>query len=331
MPESQSPSRSFRLGPGIVLIILAMLAVPATITLHRVRDGGSITITSPDPTPHGYTWSLLLFFVPIVVIAMWLVPHERIRLPKSAFWRTIAILAPLGFALDFFFAHKFFIFPNGKATLGIGAPALGGGVPIEEYVFYFSGFIAILLIYLWLDEFWLAAYNVPDYAVEAKKNARLLVFHPTSAVSGVVLLATAIIYKKMFSPDPLGFPGYWAVLVIGGLIPAVGFYPTVKTLINWRAFSLVLLYVLLVSLLWEATLALPYGWWGYQPNQMLGVSVKAWSGLPIEAICVWIAVTYGTIITFEVVKIWQASKKPAREAFLGTKKNTPKADAASAM
>lgn len=330
MSASQKPSHTFRLGPGIVLTILAMIAVPAAITLNRVDDAGSITITSADPTPQGYTWSLLLFVVPIIVIAGWLFPQERIRLPKSAFWRTISILVPLGFALDFFFAHKFFVFPNRHATLEIGAPALGGSVPIEEYLFYCSGFIAILLIYIWLDEFWLAAYNVPDYVEEAKKNAKLLVFHPTSAVLGVLLAAAAVIYKKMFSPEPAGFPGYVTVLIVGGLIPAVGFYPTVKASINWRAFSLVLLYVLLVSLLWEATLALPYGWWGYQPRQMLGLSVKAWSSLPLEAVCVWIAVTYGTTITFEVMKLWLASQKPTREAFFGTKKIRPKAEAASA-
>jgi hypothetical protein len=307
-----------------------MIALPAAITLNRVHDAGSIRITSVDPTPHGYTWSLLLFVVPIIVIAGWLFPHERIRLPKSAFWRTISILVPFGLALDFFFAHKFFVFPNSNATLGIGAPALGGPVPIEEYIFYFSGFIAILLIYIWLDEFWLAAYSVPDYVEEAKKNTKLLVFHPTSALLGVLLVVAAVIYKKMFSPDPLGFPGYLTVLVLGGLIPAVGFYPTVKAFINWRAFSLVLLYVLLVSLVWEATLALPFGWWGYQPNQMLGLSVKAWSNLPLEAVCVWVAVTYGSTITFEVVKLWYASQKPAKEAFFGTKKPRPRAEAASA-
>lgn len=271
-----------------------------------------------------------MFVVPIVVIAGWLFPQERIRLPKSAFWRTVSILVPLGFALDFFFAHKFFVFPNRHATLGIDAPALGGPVPIEEYMFYFSGFIAILLIYIWLDEFWLAAYSVPDYAEEARKNDKLLVFHPTSAMLGVLLVAAALIYKKMFSAESQGFPGYFTVLVVGGLIPAAGFYATVKASINWRAFSLVLLYVLLVSLVWEATLALPYGWWGYQPNQMLGLSVKAWSNLPLEAVCVWIAVTYGTTITFQVVKLWLPSQKPASEAFFGTKRIRPKAEAASA-
>jgi hypothetical protein len=319
----------FRLGPGIVLIILAMVAVPAAITLNRVRDAASIRISGDNPTPYGYTWSLLLFIVPIIVIAVWLFPHERIQLPKRAFWRTIAVLVPLGCALDFFFAHKFFAFPNGHATLGISAPALGGPVPIEEYIFYFSGFMAILLIYIWLDEFWLAAYNVPDYAEKAKANERLLLFHPASAILGVCLVIVAVAYKKLLAPDSSGFPGYLTVLVVGGLVPAVGFYSTVRGFINWRAFSLVLLYILLISLVWEATLALPYGWWGYQRQQMLGISVKAWTGLPIEAICVWIAVTYGTVITFEVVKIWQASEKSARHAFFGVPKSIAKAEAAS--
>jgi hypothetical protein len=52
---------------------------------------------------------------------------------------------------------------------------------------------------------------------------------------------------------------------------------------------------------------------------MLGLGIGAWAGLPIEAVCVWVAVTYTTVIVFEVVKLWQASEKPAAEAFLGLK------------
>jgi hypothetical protein len=70
-------------------------------------------------------------------------------------------------------------------------------------------------------------------------------------------------------------------------------------------------------MLWEATLAVPYGWWGYQQNQMMGLSIGAWTGLPIEAIAVWIAVTYMTAIVYEIVKLWQASGRPARRAFFG--------------
>jgi len=313
------PARSSRLGPWIVLAMLAMVALPATITLNTVRSPAQLQI-SPNPTPYGYTWSLLLFIVPIVVIAFWLVPHEQVKVPKQAFRWTIGILVPLGCGLDFFFAHRFFIFPNPGATLKIEAPAVGKPVPIEEYVFYLTGFIAVLLIYVWMDEFWLAAYNVPDYHGEAKLIPRLLQFHPTSAILGAVLIAAAVVYKKKFSATPQGFPCYFTFLVFGGLVPAASFFPTTRRFINWRAFSLTFFFILLVSLLWEATLAKPYGWWDYQPEQMIGLSIGAWSGLPIEAICVWIAVTYATVIVFEVVKLWQASEKPARDAFLGSKK-----------
>ena len=315
-------------GPGVVLVMLAMVAFPTAVTLYQVHPAVAIA-PGANPTPHGYTWSLLLFIVPIVVILLWLRPQEHIRLPKRAFWRTIAILVPAGCALDFFCAHRFFIFPNPGATLGIGAPALGGPVPIEEYVFYFTGFVAILLIYIWLSEFWLAAYAVSDYAAGVEGISRLVQFHLSSTLVGAALIAAAILYKKMFAADHAGFPWYFIVLVAGGLVPASGFFPSARAFINWRALSLTLFYVVLVSLLWEATLALPYGWWGYQSPAMVGISVTAWSNLPIEAACVWMAVGYGTVIIFEIVKLWQASQRSTRETFFGARRADRKRAAGS--
>jgi len=176
-----------------------------------------------------------------------------------------------------------------------------------------------LLIYVWLDEFWLVAYNVPDYPGEAKKISRLLQFHPTSAIVGVLLILIAVVYKRMFSPVPDGFPGYFTVLVAGTFVPAMSFFPTARPCINWRAFSLTLFIIVLVSLLWEATLAVPYKWWGFQDVQMTGLFIGAWARLPIEEVGVWIAVTYATVIVFEVFKLWQASGKKAKHAFLGKK------------
>src|SRR5215831_3980573 len=305
--EMLKERRGSRSDHWIVLTLLIMVAIPASITLRAVRAPGKMQILDANPTPHGYTWSLLLFAFPIAAVAIWFLRLVRIEVPRRAFWRTLAVLVPFGFGLDFFFAHLFFLFPNAGATIGLNAPALGKPVPVEEYIFYLSGFLAILLIYIWLDEFWLLAYNVRDYPHAAKQIRRLLQFHPTSAIAGFVLIAAAILYKKMLSPVPDGFPGYFTFLVCVGLVPAAGFFPTVKPFINWRAFGLTLFFVLLVSLLWEVTLAIPYGWWGYQPRQMLGVFVGAWSGLPLEAVCVWIAVTYGTAILFEAFKLWQAS------------------------
>ena len=318
-------------GVYIVAALLAIVAIPAGITLHTVRFPATIQISSPDPTPYGYTVSLLLFIVPIIVIAWWFLPSEGLEVPQRAFWRTITVLSCFGVGLDFFFAHRFFLFQNAGATLKILAPALGAWVPVEEYIFYVTGFIAVLLIYIWLDEFWLSAYNVADYRGEAQKIHRLVQFHPTSLVLGIVLIAAAILYKKLLSSDPQGFPGYFTFLVAIGVIPAAGLFPAARPFVNWRALSLTLFILLLISLFWEATLAVPYQWWGYQDSQMIGLAIGAWSKLPIEAVCVWIAVTFATVIIFEIVKLWQASGRTAREAMFGPKKSAHAPDPATTL
>ena len=307
------------LSAGIVIAMLAMLAIPAAVTLQTVSSPGTLQV-GPNPSPYGSTWSLLLFIIPILVIGLWFLPSEGLEVPQRSFWRTIWILVPLGWLLDIIFAQWFFVYPNAQATLRILAPAFGHWVPVEEYVFYFTGFIAVLLLYVWLSEYWLAAYTVPDYPGEARSVRRLLRFHPTSLVLAVALIGAAWIYKKYFAalPDRDGFPGYFTFLVAGALVPAMSFYPVARRFINWRAFSLTLFFMLLVSELWEATLALPYQWWGFQHRQMMGLFVGAWSGLPIEEVCVWIAVSYATVIVFEVVKVWQASGRGLKAAFLGS-------------
>lgn len=297
--------------------MLLLVAVPAGITLHTVLVPAVLEIPSANPTPYGYTWSLLLFIVPVIVIGFWLLPNARVKVPKRAFWRTIWLLVPIGCGLDFFCAHRLFTFMNAGATVGIRAPAIGGGVPIEEYLFYFTGFLAVLLIYVWASEYWMAAYNAPDYAGEAGMLGRLLKFHPESLIAGLALVGVAILYKKLRSPVPEGFPIYFAILVIGGMVPSITLFPTVRRFINWRAFSLTIFMILLISMFWEATLAVPYGWWGYQQHAMMGLFIGAWAGLPVEAVLVWLAVTYGTTIVYEAMKIWQASGKRARSAFLG--------------
>lgn len=320
MSETSSGRKSSsRQSEYLVFLMLLMVVIPAAITLYTVRVPATPHDFNSNPTPHGYTWSLLLFIVPIVVIVRWFLPHEGVEIPRKAFWRTLAILVPCGAGLDFFFAHWFFYFPNVGATLGIAAPALGKPVPIEEYVFYLTGFMTVLLIYIWADEFWFAAYNVADYAGESRHIPRLLQFHRASAILGLALIAAAILYKKVFAPSPEGFPGYFTFLVSTALVPAAAFFPSARPYINWRAFSLTLFIVVLISLIWEATLALPYGWWEYQNRQMVGLSVSAWYGLPIEAVGVWIAVSYATAIVFEIIKLWQASGKKAKHAFLGIK------------
>lgn len=147
----------------IVVAMLAMIVIPAAVTLHTVHIAPPPIPLNQGSTPHGYTFSLLLFIVPITFVGVWFLPSEGLHIPQHAFCWTLVILVPLGFLLDFVFAQWFFNYPNVGATLGIPAPALGRPVPLEEYIFYLTGFLAVLLLYVWLGEFWLAAYSVIDY------------------------------------------------------------------------------------------------------------------------------------------------------------------------
>lgn len=333
-PGQGSPHSSYT----TVLIVLAMVVLPAVLTLRQVRVPAVVDVSLPNPSPYGYTVSLLLFILPILALVFWLVPNDGVEISKKALVRTMALLFPLGVILDFFFAHLFLKFPNPAATLGIPAPALGscehchifvgspdhivvGSVPIEEYVFYFTGFLFVLLLYIWLDEYWLAAYSVPGDAKERSEFRRLLQFHPASMILGLILILAAILYRHYVNfshpADPAGFPGYFVFLGCAALGPAAAIFPTALPVINWRALSLVLFVTLLTSLLWEATLGVPYGWWNYQHTQMLGIFVTAWNYLPIEAVLVWVAVSFQTVIVYEVVKRWQASGRSIRHAFLG--------------
>jgi len=321
MAEARS-HRSPKPNAGLVVGIIAMIVIPAAIALRSVAIPATLQVAG-NASPHGYTKSLALFIVPILAIMGWFLPTEGLEIPRRAFLRTIGVLVPLGFLLDIVFAQWFFCFPNSDATLKIPAPAFGHWVPVEEYFFYFTGFITVLLLYVWLSEYWLAAYSVEDYRGEARALPRLLRFHPASLILGVALIAAAVIYKKFFSSVRDGWPGYFIVLVAGGLIPSVSLYPTTRRFINWRALSMTMFFMLLVSMLWEATLALPYGWWNYQHRAMLGIFIQAWSQLPIEAVLVWVAVSYGTVILFEAVKIWQASERKPKDVFLGIKEQGP--------
>ncbi len=208
----------------VVFAIAAALIIPAALTLRTVVHPVILQATSDNPTPLGYTWSLLLFIIPIGALGWWFARRPDLQFPRKAFWRTLAVLTPLGFALDLLFGNAFFVFPNKSATLGWEIPAVGGPIPIEEFVFYLAGFMLVLLSYIWCDEYWMGEYNVRDYAATAENIPRIVRFHFASVVLGILLIAAAIVYRKFLSGAPEGFPWYFIYLVCASLIPSAGFF-----------------------------------------------------------------------------------------------------------
>jgi hypothetical protein len=207
-----------------------------------------------------------------------------------------------------FFGLSFFTFPNRSAVLGryfYGYSFAEGWqktIPIEEIGFYVFGILAVLLVYVWGDEFWFRAYNVDDAPRQSTRLRDVLSFHPASAWFGIVVFLLGLFYKK-FCPhsDHEGFPGYFLFLTLVALTPSVLFFPVASPFINWRAFRLGLLFILLVSLFWEATIAVPYQWWGFQDKQMLGMFINGFCGLPVEEPLLWLGVTWATVIIYEMI------------------------------
>src|SRR5580698_3269990 len=96
-----------RLSSWLAVVMFAMVTVPSAITLHTVHVSALAPAAAKNfhSSPYGYTFSLLLFIIPILVIGVWLIPQEKVKISRNSFWWTIGLLFPLGAGLDFFFAQ----------------------------------------------------------------------------------------------------------------------------------------------------------------------------------------------------------------------------------
>ncbi len=318
---NDSPATATPAGPGVVFAIIVTILIPAFLTLRTVESPGVLVMTSDNPTPFGYTWSLTLWLIPLLVMTWWLHANPRYQVPRAAFWTTVGLLVPLGVLLDLFLGNAFFTFPNAGATLEIfvyGYDLTTGewvkNIPIEEFGFYLFGIAVALLMYLWADLFWFGRYNQGDTRATLPPGTPMLKLHWPSALLGLALIIAGIFYKKCCSPDPGGFPGYFVFLIAVAFTPAALLYDATRSLINWRAFSFSALTMFLISMLWEATIAFPYGWWGYKSEMMLGLFIEAWQGLPVEEPFLWLLVSFTTVIVFEAIHILIAERHAQRGA-----------------
>lgn len=289
--------------------LAAAFLVAAALTLGMVGRAP----TGEWTTRLGYSASLTLWLFPCAVLLRWFLARNASRRIARALWTTLLILVPMGFALEFLLGNVFFVFPNRSAVSGVLVPSLGGPIPVEEYVFYVSGFLAILLLYVWGDEDFLSAYNLADYRGEWDRDPqrRILAFHRPILLAGAVAAAAVfLVARGLAAPGERARPYYMLYLLGVSLVPASALYCAVRRFVNWRAFALTMTVVLGVSLLWEVTLAIPLGWWGYEPAYMMGLIVPAWSDLPVEAIAVWFAAGYTVVMFYEAVKVWQWTGAP---------------------
>src|SRR5580698_3499181 len=103
----------------VLVAMIFVLGVPFALTLLTVKEPRApVAPLETNPTPYGYTWSLSLFIIPVLVLATWLSRRRHSLIQKKAFWFTAAAVAVCGFGLDIFFGLTFFTFDNREATLG---------------------------------------------------------------------------------------------------------------------------------------------------------------------------------------------------------------------
>jgi hypothetical protein len=311
-----------RNGLPTALLGLAGLLLPATLTLHSVKDPGRLVVASADPSPFGYTISLLLFLVPDLALLVWLARQPLARVERQALFATISGIFLVGCFLDFLFAHSFFVYPNTGATLRLRLPGWSFAemrwipdlLPVEEFAFYAAGGIFMAAVYVWADLTWM-----PRRGPTAREHAReylqrrLRQVHWKSLAAGLLLVAAAVAYRKLRVPEP-GFPGYFVFLVCVAVIPVATLYLAAAPLVNWGAFTVMFVALQALSILWEATLAVPYGWWNYRRDQMLGIFIGPWSDLPVEGVVMWIMAGGAAVVLYEVFRVHFHRRDHRREA-----------------
>jgi hypothetical protein len=324
------------------LTLIGLLAVSGWIATWGFQSSQTFVDVSDNPTPLGYTKSLVLFLFPCAVFGVWLVKFLKSPTRQKAFWLTILLLAPIGIALDLFFGLQFLTFENPGSVLGsqwpwaiLPAYDIREGVwrkyiPIEEVLFYLLGFVTILLSYVWCDHvvFGESKVSLAQTTPRVFRNWKRTFLFWIAVGLGLFGIAYAI--RASVPPEgERAFPGYFLFLLVTAVLPSMICSRLAFHFVNFRALTLAWLFVLGISQFWEAALGIPYRWWGYQKDQMMGFFIKAQCDLPVEAILVWTLATWATVMVYETILsvLRIKEQKPGRtvlEALQGDEKDVPR-------
>lgn len=315
---TRTPPAGLTRHSGTLLLLMPVLAFLCGIL--SVKHDPVPPFLSGNLSPYGYTISLGLFLVPLGSLTAWFISRKAaLPFQWKAFWMTTAIVAVTWSLLDIFLGNAFFSFPNPGATLQIFAPGYRFGtgwtysIPIEEFVFYISGSAVILLGYIWAAESWLGKYTLTPQEFDAHVATipRLVTLRPRYVAYGAALFGLVVVWKKFgWHEHTAGFPAYFLFELLMVILPAATLSGAVRVVINQPAFVFKTLTLVLTSLLWEATLALPYGWWGFHHEYMMGILVRPWFNLPIEEVILWPCAAWLNVTLYESIRIYLRTGRP---------------------
>ncbi|MDX2013949.1 MAG: hypothetical protein SFW67_27375 [Myxococcaceae bacterium] len=274
--------RSLAFGRWAAFLTLALALVAASFVPSVVLD------------QLAYTASLAVFAVPSGVL---LVALARLRVSRQT-WRALAVawglLVPMGVVLNLAFADDFFTYPNAQAVTGWSVPAFDWSgldtahpIPLEEFAFYALGFLTMLSLYATVD-----AWLVP-LRRRAQPSLALVAGTLEAVVAPAGLIGSAWLMAQGAAPT------YWTYLCAVPLPVTLWLWPRVRARVNGAALVTTLALIVAASVVWEAVLAVPRGWWGYQASSMLGPRLL---GLPFEAVAVWLLAPITTAVVFEALR-----------------------------
>jgi hypothetical protein len=270
-----------------------------------------------------YTLSLAIWAIPVLAMTLFL--HRRKRLSpevRSALWIALGTTFALGSVLDLLFGNFFFLFPNPQAVLGWRLR----GIPVEEFGFYLLGGWCVTLGYIFCDQWWLSRYQRSPKNGHRRWPGRIpaILIPSLGQAAGFALLAFAGIgAKHWLNPGGDPIPGYFLFLVGFAYLPSFLLGRITAPFLNARALAMTLSVIVGFSLVWEATLALPGGWWGYREPDMIGIFIAPWHRLPLEAVTVWFY-SAQAILVYETVRILLSRQTPpGNGGFSRRSLNTP--------
>src|SRR5262245_26567434 len=84
------------------LRLIVLLAASGFVATCGFKKSQVFVDVSENPTPLGYTKSLVLFALPCLLFGYWMLNRREIRVRRKAFWITILLMFPVGVMLDVF-------------------------------------------------------------------------------------------------------------------------------------------------------------------------------------------------------------------------------------
>jgi hypothetical protein len=320
-------------------------AVVFAVSKVNAPDVPPIWRTDGYKSVGGYTYSLSLIALPLLFLGRWYYSRrdkKKLRPLMRALSVNVIVIGVVWICLDVFLANKIFAFPNHDATIlpmfwgyswASGCTTLWTilrgscyqrNIPTEEIFFYLGNTALLSMMYMWATEDFYCEYTIPraHYERAAKKAPPLIRWNRLIILVAAAMFVAGFIAKKFgwWPHDASGWPSYLFIEIIIVFLPLAAVYTNVHAFTNPRAFMFVLVLQVLVSLVWEATLAVPFGWWNYQPHQMMGLTVSAWSNLPLEAWGLWLSVGWGSMFIYETTKIKVLSGRTWREVLWGPRR-----------